>query len=134
MNNLSNKIKLIKRNKIKDPRGWFLKSINGLEEGLPRFTGEIYVVCSMKGSSRGGHFHKKATEWFTIIEGQSMLKLQDIHTKECVDIFLKSSDPITVVVPPLIAHQFDAVNDEKFMILAYTNVLYDSEDTIQIKI
>ena len=64
---LKNRISVIPRNKIVDHRGWFLKVINGTETGLPPFTGEVYVVYSEHGSSRGGHYHFQATEWFTLI-------------------------------------------------------------------
>jgi dTDP-4-dehydrorhamnose 3,5-epimerase-like enzyme len=132
-NSLSKKIKLIERKKIKDNRGWFLKTINGLEEGLPSYTGEVYVVYSNFGGSRGGHFHKKATEWFTIIEGESLLKLHDIDTNEYYEIYLKNSNPTTIVIPPFVAHRFDSIKDKPFMILAYTNELYSPDDTIEIE-
>ncbi len=130
INNLSQRIKIIRRKKVEDSRGWFLKTINGLEEGLPDFTGEVYVVYSIKGAPRGGHYHKDATEWFTILQGESILKLYDINTKEYLEIFLKSSKPITIVIPPFVAHRFDSVKNKSFMILAYANVLFNPNDTI----
>lgn len=130
-NNLSNKIKIIQRNKLIDSRGWFLKPITGLEDNLPSFTGEVYLVSSVNGSSRGGHYHKKATEWFTVFEGESILKLYDINTKDEIQIVINNLKPLTIVVPPYIAHRFDAIGNNSFTLLAYTNEHYDVEDTIE---
>jgi len=64
---LSDRIKIIPRKKIEDSRGWFLKVITGLEDGLPDKMGEVYTVYSEKGAARGGHYHIEATEWFTLL-------------------------------------------------------------------
>jgi dTDP-4-dehydrorhamnose 3,5-epimerase-like enzyme len=132
IDSLSQKIKLIKRNRIEDSRGWFLKTITGLEKGLPNHTGEIYTVYSEKGSPRGGHYHEEATEWFILLVGKSILELKDIKTNELMTVELDANTPITIVVPPSVAHRFDAIDDNSFLLLAYTDVIYDPLDTIAI--
>lgn len=127
---LSRRIELIPRKKIKDSRGWFLKVVNGLEKGLPTFTGEVYLVSSSNGGSRGGHYHLEATEWFSLVQGSAILVLYDVETGENYNIELDSEDTYTVVVPPKVAHRFDAVDDLDFLVVAYTNRLFDPEDTI----
>ena len=116
-NNLSEKIEIIHREKIVDNRGWFLKPITGKEDNLPSYTGEIYLVSSSNGASRGGHYHKKATEWFTIFEGKSILRLYDIFTKEKLEIKINNLNPLTIVVPPFVAHRFDSVGKDSFTLL-----------------
>jgi dTDP-4-dehydrorhamnose 3,5-epimerase-like enzyme len=130
--NLSQRIEIIKRKKIEDSRGWFLKSITGTEKGLPSFTGEIYTVYSEGGASRGGHYHEKASEWFTLLSGTSELKLKDIQTNESISILISADEPSTILVPPNIAHRFDAIDNKPFLLLAYTNILYNPDDTIQL--
>ena len=130
-NNISEKIQIIQRKKLTDSRGWFLKVITGKENNLPDFTGEIYLVSSIHGASRGGHYHKKATEWFTIFQGESILKLFDVKTKEKFEIKINNLKPITIVVPPYMAHRFDAVNKDPFGLIAYTDKHYEPEDTIE---
>lgn len=127
---LSDKIAIIKRQIIRDERGWFFKELTGKEEGLPHYTGEIYTVCALPGCQRGGHYHKVAKEWFTVITGQALLKLKDIETEEVKMIQLTTETPVTVVVPPLIAHQFENHSENEFILLAYTDQLYDPADTI----
>lgn len=127
---LINKIEIIKRNFSIDPRGYFLKIITGKENGLPKFTGEIYLTMAKPRESRGGHYHVEGSEWFTLISGAASMKLEDISTKERFFMKLTSSDPVTIMVPPNVAHLFQNESTEDFVLLAYTNTLYDPADTI----
>lgn len=130
---LLSKIKIIERKKIQDSRGWFLKVINGLEENIPAHTGEIYLTNATQGESKGGHYHEKANEWFTLVTGKCELKLNDISTGEKISIVLSSDIPQTVYVPNHIAHIFVNHSVEDFILLAYSDQLYLPEDTILFK-
>ena len=128
---LKDKITIIERKKLGDTRGWFMKVIDGHEEGLPEHTGEIYLTyASGINQVRGDHYHDKATEWFTLLQGESELKLMDMDTKEIMFIQLSADQPKTVVIPPNVAHAFINTKEEPFLLLAYTDVLYDPIDTI----
>jgi len=127
---LEDKIKIIPRKKLQDERGWFLKVIDGKEENLPDYTGEIYITSAVKDEVRGNHYHKKATEWFTLIQGKADLILEDINTNERLEMKLDSENPFTVVIPPFIAHAFVNKIEEPFILVAYTDELYDPKDTV----
>lgn len=127
---LAERIEIISRKKVVDNRGWFLKVITGKEKGLPSYTGEIYTVYSENGASRGGHYHIQATEWFTVLQGKVNLVLYDMLTLEKCSILLYIDDPKTIVVPPNVAHRFDAIEQNSFLLLAYTDMIYKPEDTI----
>jgi dTDP-4-dehydrorhamnose 3,5-epimerase-like enzyme len=127
---LSNKIKIIPRKLISDRRGWFLKVIDGKEDNLPRHTGEIYFTSALPGQAKGGHYHLRAVEWFTLISGTCDLYLVDIESGEEMVISLSSSNPVTVYVPNMIAHNFVNTGLGEYLLVAYTDVLYDSVDTI----
>ena len=128
---LKDKITIINRKKLGDSRGWLLKVIDGKESGLPMYTGEIYLTyASGFGQVRGNHYHDKAKEWFTLLEGDAELKLMDMETKEVMIIALSSDDPKTIVVPPSVAHAFINTAEEPFLLLAYTDELHNPKDTI----
>ena len=128
---LKDKIEIIERKKLGDSRGWFMKVIDGKEEGLPSYTGEIYLThASGKGQVRGNHYHDKAKEWFTLIQGRAELKLMDMKTEEVISIALSADEPKTIVIPPGVAHAFLNTEEESFLLLAYTDELYDPVDTI----
>ncbi|WP_281637366.1 WxcM-like domain-containing protein [Flavobacterium marginilacus] len=127
---LLSKIEIIERKKIEDSRGWFLKVINGLEYNLPTYTGEVYLTNASYGESKGGHYHVKANEWFTLITGECELKMVDILTGEKQTIYLSSSHPQTIYVPNHIGHIFINRGASDFILLAYSDQLYMPEDTI----
>ena len=124
------KVQIIKRRLILDERGWFLKAITGTEEGIPSHTGEVYLTMGKPGQSKGGHYHPKAVEWFTIIEGSAVLKLEDTETHVTRNIEMSLEKAITVFIPNKVAHIVVNKGDKDFILLAYTDKLYDPTDTI----
>ena len=83
------------------------------------------------GQAKGGHYHPKAIEWFTIIEGAATLKLEDMATHEKMELKLHFEDAVTVFVPNNVAHLFVNESNNNFILLAYTDLLYDPADTIR---
>lgn len=134
MKKLADRCKVINRKLISDERGWFLKVIDGKEMYLPNHTGEIYLTMGKEGQTKGGHYHPSAVEWFTLIQGSAILKLEDINTHERLDIELSLQKAITVFIPNNIAHAVVNNTKEDFILLAYTDKLYDPSDTIPYKI
>lgn len=124
------KVKIINRRLISDDRGWFLKAITGTEEGLPFHTGEVYLTMGKPGQAKGGHYHPEAVEWFTLIEGSAVLKLEDVETHETREIEMSLEKAITVFIPNKVAHIVVNNSDKDFILLAYTDKLYEPADTI----
>ena len=128
------KIQIINRRLIADERGWFLKAITGTEDGIPNHTGEVYLTMGKPGQAKGGHYHPEAVEWFTVIQGSAVLKLEDMETHERRDIEMSLEKAITVFIPNNVAHVVVNSSDDDFILLAYTDKLYDPKDTIAYKI
>ena len=127
---IQDKIRIIPRRLIKDERGWFFKAITGTEADIPSHTGEVYLTMATPGQIKGGNYHPKALEWFTVIEGSAILRLEDIKTHEKLEIPMSIDESKSVFVPNNIAHDFKNVGDDNMIVLAYTDRLYDSKDTI----
>ena len=124
------KVRIIPRRLIADDRGWFLKAITGTEEDIPSYTGEVYLTMGKPGQAKGGHYHPEAVEWFTIIEGCAILKLEDMETHERMDVEMPFEKAQTVFIPNNVAHIVVNNSDKDFILLAYTDKLYDPSDTI----
>ena len=124
------KVRIIPRRLISDDRGWFLKAITGTEEDNPSHTGEVYLTMGKPGQAKGGHYHLEALEWFTVIEGEAILKLEDMDTHERRDIEMSLDKAISVFIPNNVAHVVVNNSDKDFILLAYTDKLYDPKDTI----
>ena len=128
------KVRIIPRRLIADDRGWFLKAITGTEENVPSHTGEVYLTMGKPGQAKGGRYHPEAVEWFTIIEGSAILKLEDMETHERRDIEMPFEKAQTVFIPNNVAHIVVNNSDKDFILLAYTDKLYDPADTIAYQI
>ena len=124
------KVRIIPRRLIADDRGWFLKAITGTEEDIPSHTGEVYLTMGKPGQAKGGHYHPEAVEWFTIIEGSAILKLEDMETHERRDIEMPFEKAQTVFIPNGVAHIVINDSDKNFILLASHDKLYDPADTI----
>lgn len=81
-----------------------------------------------------GHYHPLAVEWFTIIEGEGLLKLEDVVSHERMEIIMSLEKAITVFIPNGVAHIVENNTDKDFILQAYTDKLYDPADTIPFKI
>ena len=125
------KVRIIPRRLIADDRGWFLKAITGTEEDIPSHTGEVYLTMGKPGQAKGGHYHPEAVEWFTIIEGSAILKLEDMETHEHRYIEMPFEKAQTVFIPNGVAHIVVNNSDKDFILLAFTDKLYDPADTIK---
>ena len=127
---LKDRIKIITRRLLQDERGWFLKTMTGKESNLPKHTGEVYFTCAKPHQAKGGHYHPIAQEWFTMIVGQGILVLEDIDTKERMEIMMDAQQPETIYIPPRVAHIVKNQSSVDYIMCAYTDVLYDPKDTI----
>jgi dTDP-4-dehydrorhamnose 3,5-epimerase-like enzyme len=131
MSSLS-QVALIPRRFKPDPRGWFLKVIDGTEAQLPAATGEVYLTLAVPGEVRGNHYHRETSEWFTVVQGRAQLLLVDPASGERCEIMLDAAAPVTVYVPNGIAHAFKnpADAEEKMLLVAYADKLYEAADTV----
>lgn len=134
MGNALTYVREIPRKLISDNRGWFLKTLTGDEEHLKSKVGEIYFTSATPGQVKGRHYHKVANEWFTLICGKAVLVLEDTVTKDRQEIILDSQNPMTVFIPPYVAHAVENRYDKDFILCAYTDEQYDSDDTIPYQI
>lgn len=128
MSNLE-KIYAVKRNILHDSRGWFLKVIDGEEDQNP-FECEVYITSANPGESKGGHYHLKAHEWFTLLKGKALLTMIEVETNEKTEFALDATEPRTIYIPPGVAHRFYNSGDADFMLIAFTNLKYEPADTI----
>jgi dTDP-4-dehydrorhamnose 3,5-epimerase-like enzyme len=126
---LQNKIRIIERKLLTDSRGWFLKVLTGFEEFLPHHVGESYITLALPGEWRANHYHSKTAEWFTVFKGCAKVILEDIETKERIELIMDAAEPKTIFASPGIAHVFINNGTEELMLIAYAENPYEPEDT-----
>lgn len=124
--------KLEKFRKFSDDRGdlvVFLKN-SELSANKKKF-GQIYFVSfNSKGVVRGNHYHKRWCEWFGVVAGKVELVLEDVITKERVDLqFDHADDEYTrLYIGPNIAHAFRSISPYAAL-LNYADSEWYADDT-----
>lgn len=123
-------VRIIERKRIEDTRGWFLKVIDGNEPHNP-FPCEVYITVAKPGEGKGGHYHKKAKEWFTLIKGEAEAIFIDVMTGVKTSVLISGNKTETIFVPENIAHKFLNTSHVKdFILISFTDLKYDKNDTI----
>jgi len=122
---------LIPREFKRDERGWLLKVLDGGEAQLPGRVGEIYLTMALPGQVRGNHYHGTCHEWFTVLQGSAEVVVADPTTGERVEFLLTETTPVTLHVPPGLAHALRAVGEPPapMLLVAYASERYDPADT-----
>lgn len=101
---------IVECTKHKDPRGYLVEFLRGAElVGPEREFGQIYFVTFDRPNQvRGNHYHTQGIEWFGVAHGHLEVVLEDVSTKERVQLFLSSDDAsfLRLTVGPYVAHAF----------------------------
>lgn len=114
--------------RLDDSRGWFVKILQARHlDGRP--FGEAYLAVAGPGGSRGGHYHKRTTEWFCPVAGRGTLYAASLDGEQHETVRMDSAAPASVRVPPEIAHVLVADAGVEFAVLAIADVEYDPDDT-----
>jgi len=119
--------------RMKDEKGdlvVFLRKSN-LSEKHKTF-GQIYFVSFNKKSAvRGNHYHKKWHEHFGVITGRVRVVLENIKTKERMELVLsaRKNQYTRLSIEPYIAHAIQSLTNSASL-LSYTNSEWkDGSDT-----
>ncbi len=127
---LLDQVRCIPRVAHGDPRGCLIKLMTGLEPAGDRGIVEVYVVRSVPGAVRGNHYHVKTREWFTLISGKASLYLRDPAYEKTQILELDADNPLTVEIPPGLAHALLATGARDMWMIAATDRRYDSLDVV----
>jgi dTDP-4-dehydrorhamnose 3,5-epimerase-like enzyme len=114
--------------RLDDARGWFLKAIQRRHlEGRP--FGEAYLSVGAPGETRANHWHERTTEWFCPVAGRGTLYLAEVGGTQRERVRFDAASPVSVRVPPRVAHSLVADADSELAVLAVADVEYDPADT-----
>lgn len=114
--------------RLEDARGWFVKLLQHRHmQGLP--FGEVYLSVGSPGETRANHYHQRTTEWFAPVGGRGTLYLAETAGEARMSVRMDAGAPVSVRVPPGVAHSLVADADADLAVLAVADVEYDPQDT-----
>ncbi len=112
----------------RDGRGGLLKVLMRHQLGGAERFGEIYLSWAEPGAVKAEHYHEKTCEWFCALRGEGILWLEEVNSGRQMRIEMNESAPITVRVPPGVAHAVQNVGEQRLDLLAYADRPYNPHD------
>lgn len=121
------KIKVKKLEVKKDHRGWLAEIVQPKDVGIKDF-GLVLVTTAFPGQTKGGHYHKRKTEWYCVIKGKGLLTLIDNKSKEKKEMEIGERNMVLVRIPPLIMHKIKNIGEDELYLLAYVDEAFNKQD------
>ncbi|MBL8413482.1 MAG: dTDP-4-dehydrorhamnose 3,5-epimerase family protein [Propionivibrio sp.] len=116
--------KLLKR---EDTRGWLVKLLMREHINGPLDFGEIYITAAHAGQVKGNHFHERASEWFSVIQGRALMSVRVMASGESALVELSADAPEIIKVAPGVAHAFKNNGSGMMLLLAYADDPYNAQ-------
>ncbi len=110
-----------------DKRGWLAEILKSDELKRKEF-GQLFITTAHTGITKGGHYHKRKTEWFCVIKGKGLLVLEDIKTNERKEIILDAEEISTVKIEPYMKHSIKNIGDGILYLIVYVDEQFDPGD------
>lgn len=121
------KIKVKKLEVKKDHRGWLAEVVQAEDAGIKDF-GLVLVTTAFPGQTKGGHYHKRKTEWYCVIRGRGLLTLVDNSSKEKKEMEIGERNMVLVKIPPLITHTIKNIGKDELCLLSYVSEAFNEQD------
>lgn len=90
--------------------------------------GQIFFSKTKPGQIRGNHYHIRKAEKFCVIEGDAVIRMRRIGTKEIKEFKIESGRPAFVDIPIFHTHHIENVGENDLYTLFWCNELYDPND------
>ena len=108
-----------------DERGWFMELMRS--SNLPEPVKQSNLVFSREGVIRGLHYHERGqSDLFACLTGMVRIVVLDRETGETFTVDIGDDNPVTVFVPGIHAHGYEALTDSLF--LYHVTEEYDPAD------
>jgi len=123
------RVRVVELDKKEDERGFFCELIQGKYVPVPDGFGLVYISQARSpGVIKGNHFHRRKTEWFSVIKGRAELHLKDRKSSGTMKVVMGEDDLKMVEVPPDIIHAFRSIGSEEMLLLAYISEPFNPDD------
>jgi len=106
----------------RDNRGTFVEIIRTMTGGQTSFS------RTLKGITRGNHYHTRKIERFTVIQGQARIRLRKINTSEVYSFDVCGSDTSYIDIPIWYTHNITNIGEEDLLTVFWINESYDPKD------
>jgi dTDP-4-dehydrorhamnose 3,5-epimerase len=123
---------------IPDERGFLMEMLRSDDTLFQKF-GQVYVSVAYPGVVKGWHYHKRQTDYFTIVKGMMKVVLYDQRKEsptfgELNEFFMGELNPVLLVIPPLVVHGMKAIGTEPGYLVNCPTEPYDYKNPDEYRI
>lgn len=108
-----------------DDRGTLIELLRSDQVGT---FNQIYTATIKPGYSRGSHYHKERKEWFCVISGEGIYRIQDVETLDIEEIIIKEGDFKQIELKPGLWHQITNTGEKDLIFVSAISDLYDKDN------
>ncbi|GFP27186.1 dTDP-4-dehydrorhamnose 3,5-epimerase [Candidatus Hakubella thermalkaliphila] len=124
-------VKIKKLRVIPDERGFLMEMLRSDDEIFEKF-GQVYVTACYPGVVKGWHYHRKQTDYFTVVKGMAKVVFYDGREGspthgEINEFFMGDMNQILLKIPPLVMHGFKALGTEPAYVINCPTEVYNYE-------
>lgn len=121
-----------------DERGYLQEIIRSDEKFFERF-GQVYVSMNYPGVVRAWHYHKKQTDFMTVVRGMAKIVCYDGRegspTKgEINEFFVGENHRILIRIPELVMHGYKTIGTESCLLINLPTLCYNPKDPDEFRI
>lgn len=106
-----------------DSRGTFAEIVKS-----PLCGGQSSYSTTVKGATRGNHYHRSKVERFTVISGNATIRLRKIFTNEVVEHKVDGENPTSIDMPTFWCHSIVNSGTSTLITHFWTNEVFDPKN------
>ena len=110
-----------------DSRGWLAEILKAGAGVAPTF-GQIFATVALPGVTKGGHYHTRKVEWFSVVHGTARLVLYELATKRRQEVEMGEGNLVTVRIGPGVGHSITNTGPGPMLLLVYAEEVFDPAD------
>jgi UDP-2-acetamido-2,6-beta-L-arabino-hexul-4-ose reductase len=112
--------------KHSDQRGLLLEILkdNEITESMK----QVYFSTTKPGAVRGGHYHHRKIEWFSVVKGKAKIICEDITTKDKKEVILTESEPKVLKIGPPVSHAIHNIGEDDMYLIIVASEVFDPKD------
>jgi UDP-2-acetamido-2,6-beta-L-arabino-hexul-4-ose reductase len=89
--------------------------------------GTQFISYSRPDVIRGNHYHQHKTEYFTVLQGEAVLRLRDKFNGNEANYWLHDNYPRTIRVAPYWVHAIQNTGPDELILLVQSDQVFDPE-------
>ena len=91
--------------------------------------GQVFFSITKSGVVRGNHYHTRKLETLCVLQGEAVIRLRRIGSKEVIEYNISADQPRYVEIPIFHTHSIENVGSNELYTLFWSNELFNPDDS-----